>query len=76
MENKTYEGVVRITSAEYRELVTEAVQSKADYERERSARWSVENENRKLKEEIDSLQKKLKGYVSLYGDLPEVVYRG
>lgn len=69
MENKKYEGRVVITSEEYRELVTEAVQNKADYERANSDRWRVESENRKLKEELDALNKKLKEYESQFANL-------
>ena len=74
MENKKYEGRVVITSEEYRELVTEAVQNKADYERACSERWKAESENRKLKEELEKLNKKLNYYKTLHGDIPEVLW--
>lgn len=70
-EVKKYEGSVSITSAEYRELVTEAVHYKAEYENERSTRWRVERENGELKKELEKTAKKLAYYVSLYGEVHE-----
>ena len=69
MENKKYEGCVVITSEEYRELVTEAVQNKADYERACSERWKAEAENHKLKEEVAALNKKLQEIESRLANL-------
>lgn len=60
MENeKKYEGTVNITSAEYRELVTEAVTAKAEASEQRSAKWKLESEVSKLKAEIEELRKSL-----------------
>ena len=70
-ETKKYEGTVCITSSEYRELVTEAVYYKTEYEGCRSIKWQIESENRKLKEELEKTNKKLAYFVSVYGDVHE-----
>ena len=60
MENKKqYEGTVSITSAEYRELVTDAVSAKAELSEVRSAKWKAESERDKLKTECEELRKQL-----------------
>lgn len=60
MENeKKYEGTVTITSAEYRELVTEAVTQKHNADDYRSEKWKAESERNELKKECDELRKRL-----------------
>ena len=60
MENeKKYEGTVNITSAEYRELVTDAVTAKAELSEVRSAKWKLESERDKLQTECEGLRKRL-----------------
>lgn len=56
---KPYEGTVQITSAEYRELVTEAVSSRHLYEEARSEKWKLESEITSLKKELAEANKNL-----------------
>ena len=58
-KEKQYEGSVNITSAEYRELVTEAVSAEAELSEVRSAKWKLESERDKLKTECEALRKQL-----------------
>lgn len=53
------ELTVRITLREYRELVSGIASKKHDIEEARNAKWKVEDENRRLKEENENLRKKL-----------------
>lgn len=60
MEEKKYEaGRVEISSAEYRDLVTEAVEARNDASRERSKRWELETEIKKTKDELELTRKKV-----------------
>lgn len=59
MEEKKYEGTVQITSAEYRELVTEAVEAKARYDAVRSENWKHESTISKLEKELAETRKEL-----------------
>ena len=62
MEEKQYEGKVQITSAEYRELVTESTESRLRYETCRSEKWQLESEVKKLEEELASTRKELDSF--------------
>lgn len=53
MEEKKYEGIVQITSAEYRELVTEATENKLRYDNAISEKWNLESQIRNLKKELE-----------------------
>lgn len=60
MEDKKYEaGKVEISSAEYRDLVTEAVTARSEASQERSRRWEVEETLKKTKEELELTKKKV-----------------
>lgn len=60
MEEKTYEaGRVEISSAEYRDLIKEAVESSIAASDARSARWEAEKELEGAREEIAQLKKEL-----------------
>lgn len=60
MKEKKYKaGRVEISSAEYRDLVTEAVEARRDASEIRSEKWNLESENRKLKEELDLTRKRV-----------------
>ena len=53
MDEKTYEaGRVEISSAEYRDLVTEAVKNQEVASQLRSEKWKLESEVKALKEEL------------------------
>ena len=54
MEEKKYEGIVQITSAEYRELVTEATENKLRYDNAISEKWKLESQIRELKKELET----------------------
>ena len=53
MEEKKYEGIVQITSAEYRELVTEATENKLRYDNAIREKLNLESQIRDLKEELE-----------------------
>ena len=60
MEEKNYEaGRVEISSAEYRDLVTEAVESKEAASRLRNENWKLESETKSLKEELACAMKRI-----------------
>ena len=60
MEEKKYEaGRVEISSAEYRDLVAEAVEARNNASQERSKRWELESELKKTKEELEHTRKKV-----------------
>ena len=60
MEDKKYEaGKVEISSAEYRDLVTEAVTARSDASQERSRRWEIENTLKKTQEELELTRKRV-----------------
>ena len=60
MEEKNYEaGKVEISSTEYRDLVTEAVEARRDASESRSEKWRVESERDKLKNELDVANKRI-----------------
>ena len=60
MEEKKYEaGRVEISSAEYRDLVTEAVEARNSASQERSKRWELESELKKTKDELEHTRKKV-----------------
>ena len=53
MEEKKYEaGKVEISSAEYRDLVKEAVEARRDASEIRSEKWRLETELRECKEKL------------------------
>ena len=54
MDEKKYEaGRVEISSAEYRDLVTEATENRIAASEARSDKWRAESERDKLKAELD-----------------------
>lgn len=59
MEEKKYEGTVQITSAEYRELVTEAVEATARYDAARSEKWQLERKISALEKELSEAKTEL-----------------
>lgn len=60
MEEKKYEaGRVEISSAEYRDLVTEAVKAREEASQCRSEKWKLESENKKLQTELEETKKEL-----------------
>lgn len=60
MEDKKYEaGRVEISSAEYRDLVTEAVTNEKAASDARSEKWKVEDERNKLKKELESARARI-----------------
>lgn len=60
MEEKKYEaGKVEITSTEYRDLVTQAVEARSEASRERSKRWELESELKKTQEELELTRKRV-----------------
>ena len=60
MEDKKYEaGRVEISSAEYRDLVTEAVANEKAASDARSEKWKVEDERNKLKKELESARARI-----------------
>lgn len=50
------ELTVTITLAEYRELVNYNAKAASEYEKLRSEKWTLETENKKLKETIEALK--------------------
>lgn len=60
MEEKKYEaGKVEISSAEYRDLVTEAVTARHEASEMRSEKWKLEDTLRKTKEELELTRKRV-----------------
>ena len=61
MENKkTYEeGMVEITTTEYRDIITEMVEHKKDAERYLCEKFDLKEENKALKEELLETQKRV-----------------
>lgn len=60
MEEKKYEaGRVEISSAEYRDLVEEAVEARNNASQERSKRWEVEGVLKKTEEELALTRKRV-----------------
>ena len=60
MEEKNYEaGRVEISSAEYRDLVKEAVEARNDASVARSERWKLEDTLKKTKEELELTRKRV-----------------
>ena len=70
MEDKKYEaGRVEITSEEYRDLVTEAVMARRDASDERSEKWRVESEKKKVEDELHLTRKKIEELESVIRNL-------
>ena len=70
MEDKKYEaGRVEISSAEYRDLVKEAVEARHEASQQRSEKWKLEDELKKCKEELALAQKKIDELESLMRNL-------
>ena len=70
MEEKKYEaGRVEISSAEYRDLIKEAVEAQRDASQARSDRWKTEDELRKCKEELALANKKIEELQSIISNL-------
>ena len=60
MEEKKYEaGKVEISSAEYRDLVTEAVTARHEASEMRSEKWRLEDTLKKTKEELELTRKRV-----------------
>lgn len=70
MEEKKYEaGRVEISSTEYRDLVTEAVEARRDASESRSEKWRAESERDKLKKELDVANKRIAELESVLASL-------
>ena len=70
MEEKKYEaGRVEISSAEYRDLVTEAVKAQNDASDARSRMWKAESERDKLAKELEETKKKVSELESILATL-------
>ena len=67
MEEKRYEGIVQITSAEYRELVTDAVKATERADTLRSKNWELESKASKLEKELTEMRKRLAEYEHRFG---------
>lgn len=60
MEEKKYEaGRVEISSAEYRDLVTDMVEAQKEASETRSRFWNMESERNKLSKELESANKRI-----------------
>ena len=63
MENKEIkkyeEGYVEITTTEYKDLITEAVENRKDAEKYLHDKWNIERANKQLKEELIETQKRV-----------------
>lgn len=60
MDEKKYEaGKVEISSAEYRDLVTEAVTARHEASEMRSEKWKLEDTLKKTKEELELTRKRV-----------------
>ena len=58
--NKVYEeGMVEITTTEYRDIITEMVEQRKDAEYASRERWRAETELKKVKEELLETQKRV-----------------
>ena len=72
MENKVYEeGMVEITTTEYRDIITEMVENRKDAEFERDKRWKAEAKLKEVKEELLLTQKRV---VELEARLADMEY--
>lgn len=70
MEEKKYEaGRVEISSAEYRDLVTEAVKAREEASQCRSEKWKLESEKKKAEEELAVVRKELDAIKKSYKQL-------
>jgi predicted RNase H-like nuclease (RuvC/YqgF family) len=60
MEEKNYEaGKVEISSAEYRDLIKDAVEAQMEASQQRSEKWRLESENSKLAKELEESKKRI-----------------
>ena len=70
MEEKKYEaGRVEISSAEYRDLVTEAVKAQNDASDARSRMWKAESERDQLAKELEETRKNVAELKSVLASL-------
>lgn len=70
MEEKNYEaGKVEISSAEYRDLVKEAVEASNQASQERSLRWKAEDDLKKTTEELALTRKRVAELESILDSL-------
>lgn len=77
MEEKKYEaGRVEISSAEYRDLVTEAVEARCDASESRSEKWKLESEKNKLQKELEEANKRIAELESILNSLQVGVNHG
>lgn len=68
---KEYEiGYVDITTEEYKDIITQMVESRKDAEFERERRWRTESELNATKEELQSTKGKL---ISAYNRIDELL---
>ena len=69
MEEKKYEaGKVEISSAEYRDLVTEAVTARHEASEMRSEKWRLEDTLKKTKEELELTRNRVLELENINGD--------
>lgn len=77
MEEKKYEaGKVEISSAEYRDLVTEAVEARHEASEQRSEKWKLESEKNKLSKELEEAKKRISELESVLSTLQASVPYG
>ena len=77
MEEKKYEaGRVEISSAEYRDLVTQAVEAQKDASEARSERWRIESEKSKLSQELEAANKRIAELEAILSSLQIGTYHG
>lgn len=70
MEEKKYEaGRVEISSAEYRDLVKEAIEARHEASEQRSEKWKLESEKNKLSKELEETRKKVAELESVLASL-------
>lgn len=70
MENKNYE--VTITTEEYKNLITEAVENRKDAEHERDKRWRLEAELKAVNAELFETQKRVVELEARFADMEYV----
>lgn len=70
MDEKKYEtGKVEISSAEYRDLIKEAIEARCDASQARSDKWRLEDEKRKISQELELANKKIAELESVVSNL-------
>ena len=70
MEDKKYEaGKVEISSAEYRDLIKDAVEAHMEASQTRSDKWRLESEKSKLSQELEAANKRIAELESILSNL-------